>query len=238
MTLIICLCGKKQSGKNTIANYIMSRFLYNTKQIGNFDIDDTGTIKTDRATIIDSNFLNNHKFKDIGVYSFAYYLKKFCVNVFGLKTQQCFGTECQKDTLVNFRWDSMPIYAKDLIKQSQMTAREFMQFFGTEIVRSINPNAWVNATINRIKKENKKIAIITDGRFPNEIRCVKKFGGKIIKLTKNENETKDVHSSEVGLKNFGDWNFDCVIQNSNMTIVQQNTEINRYLCQWFEEYGI
>jgi hypothetical protein len=44
-----------------------------------------------------------------------------------------------------------------------------MQFVGTDFFRKMKTNVWVDATINKIKKEKPKIALITDFIFPNEV---------------------------------------------------------------------
>ena len=96
-----------------------------------------------------------------------------------------------------------------------MTARELLQYFGTDIRRKMNTDEWVNHTLRTIKSEQSSLAIIADVRFPNEVESVKSAGGKVIRLTREFKE--DGHSSETALdKNNYDWsNFDLIIDNAS-----------------------
>lgn len=99
-----------------------------------------------------------------------------------------------------------------------MTAREFMQFFGTEIMRKIYSNVWIDNTMKRIKKESSELAIVADVRFPNEILSINNNGGSVIKLTREA--FKDGHSSELALDDFDKSHFKTIIDNglTNYTI--------------------
>ena len=65
---------------------------------------------------------------------------------------------------------------------SPMTAREVMQYVGTDFFRKIYPDVWVDSTIRKIESEAPDLAVIVDCRFPNETKGVKEAGGKVIKL--------------------------------------------------------
>ena len=58
-------------------------------------------------------------------------------------------------------------------KEGPMTAREFMQFFGTDIMRNIYEPIWIKSTIKKIQREQSELAIIADVRFPNEADVIK-----------------------------------------------------------------
>ena len=106
--------------------------------------------------------------------------------ILGFEKQELYGT--QEDKLEkNKFWG--------------VSGREFMQKFATDIMRNeltkhINMNMdgngktiWVRLCEKNIiskLKENKKI-IVSDGRFPDEIDMIKKLGGKIIKIERNNN---------------------------------------------------
>ena len=95
-----------------------------------------------------------------------------------------------------------------------MTAREFMQYFGTEIMRKINKDVWVDNCLNRIKYDNSPIAIISDCRFVSEAEAIKKAGGVVIGLKRDVYTSN--HSSEVDMDNYE--GFDAVIDNRDMTV--------------------
>lgn len=114
-----------------------------------------------------------------------------------------------------------------------MTAREVLQFFGTEIGRKMYGNIWVDATIRQIQKDQPLLALICDTRFINEVEGVQKAGGKVIRFTRNSNTT-DTHASEtaLGVDKF-DWSrFDAIIDNIDMSISDQNDAVIRKLIEW------
>jgi hypothetical protein len=110
-----------------------------------------------------------------------------------------------------------------------MTAREVMQYIGTDVFRKVYPNVWADATIRKIKADGTDMAIICDCRFPNEVEAITKAGGKVIRYTRDP--LHDMHSSETALdkENF-DWGkFSHVIDNADLTIIEQCTETFDYL---------
>ena len=127
-------------------------------------------------------------------------------------------TDEQKTKRVShLRWENMPgIVTKEVLAYhaaGPMTAREFMQHLGTDVMREMHEPVHVDHTINRILSEQSNLAIIPDVRFPNEVKAIQNAGGKVVRLTRNT--LKDDHASECGLdpENF-DWsNFDVVIHN-------------------------
>lgn len=113
-------------------------------------------------------------------------------------------------------------------KTGSMTAREFMQYFGSEVMRNIYPNIWSDFCIKSIKKQESALSIITDCRFENEIKAVQEAGGKCIYLTRTIDES-DSHVSE----NSADIELcDAVIQNHNMDILQSCQETIKILESW------
>lgn len=153
------------------------------------------------------------------IYNFADPLKKdICMNILGLTHDQCYGSDDSKNELVDCYWDN-----------KQLSAREVMQFVGTDIFRKMQTGVWANATINKITKENPPLAIIADCRFPNEVEAIKKAGGIVIKLTRNPHNSN--HDSETALDQdkYDQSNFDIVILNHNMTIEEQCRCVIKFL---------
>jgi hypothetical protein len=145
------------------------------------------------------------------IYNFADPLKTdICINILGLTYDQCYGDDNAKNTLTNVVWDNQ-----------KLTAREVMQFVGTDLFRKMKEDVWAGATINKILKEQLPLAIIADCRFPNEVEAVKRAGGIVIKLQRNPYNS--THASEVALdeENYDQNNFDFIVPNHNMTIDDQ-----------------
>ena len=97
-----------------------------------------------------------------------------------------------------------------------MTAREFLQYFGTDICRKIYSNVWIQATMNQILAEQSDLAIITDARFPDEVDAVNKANGITARLKRNI--FNDQHSSETALDNYDESNFKIVIDNQDCSV--------------------
>ena len=105
-----------------------------------------------------------------------------------------------------------------------VTPRLLLQTIGTDIVRTINPNIWVNKLMNDYfsyadaisgTSEIKKLYpnwCITDVRFPNEVKAIKEKNGIIIRINR-ETDYVSNHSSEIALDNYED--FDYTIDNNN-----------------------
>lgn len=193
-------------------------------------------------------FLSELVWPHVKMYSFADVLKEISMSLFGLTDEQCYGSNEQKNTYTKLKWADMPTLNWDTPHKRKlaynqvkalgfslsetwspddyMTAREVMQYFGTEICRKMYNNTWSHSTVNRIQAEGAGIGIITDCRFPNEVEAVKDAGGVVIRLTRSV-YSQDEHYSEKALdKEVYDWNnFDAVIDNQNMTIEEQNNAI-------------
>jgi hypothetical protein len=68
------------------------------------------------------------------------------------------------------------------------TPREALQLVGTEVGREIfHENFWVMNLENRINTD--KNYVITDVRFPNEIKWIQNSGGIVIEIQRGENPT-------------------------------------------------
>lgn len=158
-------------------------------------------------------------FNGAKIYNFADPLKQdICMNILGLTHNQCYGEDIDKNTHTDIEWDGI-----------KLTAREVMQFVGTDIFRKMKPDVWAGATIAKIYREQPQLAIIADCRFPNEVDVVKNAGGLVIKLTRNPYNSS--HSSETALDeiNYANNNFDLVIHNEILTIQEQNETVLAFL---------
>lgn len=273
---ILGLSGKKQSGKNTAFNFILGVYmthfglvrkcstisddgkLFITDLWG--DEDYCGEFDITRNNASMNEFRENYIYPYIKMYSFADLLKQsVCMDILGLTHEQCFGSDEEKNSLTELRWENMPgvitnkklfdeflgqklqEYIKDnpdtqdenvtfmYHKPGSMTAREVMQYVGTNIFRKMYSNVWVDATIRKIQQEKSEFAVITDCRFPNEVKGIQDAGGKVIRFTRSP--YKDEHESETILdKDKFDWaQFDIVIDNANMSVKEQNEALYKQL---------
>lgn len=104
--------------------------------------------------------------------------------------------------------------AKIAVKDGNMSGRDFLQYFGTEVCRRFHNNVWANACIAEIAQDQPFLAVIDDLRFENELLVTKANAGVTYWLTRNSSATP-THSSEESL---GPDSCDVVVDNANMTI--------------------
>lgn len=175
--------------------------------------------KTTCSEFVASTYISKMYGEKAKIYNFADPLKKdICMNILGLSDAQCYGTEDHKNTLTEC-----------YLNNKRLTAREVMQFIGTDVFRHIKKDVWTSATINKINIDKPALAIIADCRFPNEVQAIKNSGGLVIKLTRNP--FNSTHESEMALdpEYYAQENFDLIINNENISINQQNEIIYNFL---------
>ena len=229
MTRIIGISGKKQSGKNTSANFLHGLILKSNGLAPDFKIDEAGdlAVLTDMGwgvfdvTRKDSAFVEYadiNMWPHVKLYSFADGLKGLCVEFFGLRPEQVYGTDKEKNTKTHVRGEDTPTWQNSSLNLDRgfMTARELLQYFGTNIMRKMYTNVWVDHTIKRIKSEQTEMAIIADVRFPNEVETILEAGGEVIKLQRAP--LKDNHESETALDegNFDQGKFSHIIPSGSI----------------------
>lgn len=240
--MIIGISGRKQSGKNTVANIINGELLKDMELISDYKINHEGqlVIKTTDTRgnegwgILDvtrkdeefQQYADKNIWPHVKIYHFADYLKSIAINLFGLDYKKVYGNDDDKNTKTDFNWNNMPATNK---KRGKLTIRDFLQYFGTDIVRKIKNNAWVESTINIINNENPEIALIPDVRFPNEVLAIKESGGFVLRLTRNVYDDKHECESALDQEVF-DWNnFSEIIDNSNASIEDLQKDVQKLM---------
>jgi len=220
--LIIGVSGRKQSGKTTLSEHLEPWFTKNQK--GSY-----------------------------GNYSFAEPLKQLvCVQVLGLKPEQVFGTDEEKNSLTKYRWENLPMnlrinYSNEqgevpiageigddgsetifyevqkLPRSGAITAREVMQVVGTDIFRNmLDDNVWVNAAWNAVIDGGKDLSVFTDVRFKSEVEFILANGGYIIRLERHVFE--DTHASETELD---DYDFESLVKQGRALVVPEDATIKQ-----------
>lgn len=128
MTNILCLSGKKQSGKSTAVNWLYSLELSSLNETDYAYVDELGRLRVlavteeadgkmhefDGIMLVEDkrpkvqNFFAETVWPFIKAYSFADMLKMTCVNVLGLTIEQCYGSDEQKNEKTHLMWENMP----------------------------------------------------------------------------------------------------------------------------------
>lgn len=206
---IIVISGRKQSGKDSIGDFI----LRNREEL--FGIGTVGR-----------------------KYGFGDVLKEILSSLFGISEDLLYGGELEKSQPTHICWKDLPHWSNKcppLQSNKLLTVRELLQQFGTQIIRRMDSNAWVRSLENKIKaiKNDVDLVVVTDARFPNEILAAKSWGARVIRLTRGEGLPQN-HESEWVLDkhHFDRSSFDAVIDNQNLSLEDQNKEMIRILREW------
>jgi len=145
--MIIGLVGKKFSGKDTCADYIISRY---------------GFYKL----------------------TFAHALKEICRYLFLLDEKQLYD----------------PSLKEQKIETWNLSPREIFQKIGTDLFRNhFDKDFWVKQFELRfmeLSRSGKKNIVCSDCRYQNEADLIKKLGGTIILIRRNNIDNNDDHESE------------------------------------------
>ena len=225
---IVAFAGSKQSGKNSSANFVAGTLLYSYYYIESFQLTRDGILMNGV-----SRQVNNVAPKFVKIYHWADALKEFVAQTFGIPLPLLYGTDQDKDTPTQLKWENMPnvINSKSLQasvsahlkrkgemlsvsqrdktlsliyhEKGNMSIREVLQYFGSDICRVMFHNCWVQALESRILREKPQVALIADTRFDNELEAVRDWGGLCVKL--NRQIKRDGHKSENGIVSFTDW---------------------------------
>ena len=102
---------------------------------------------------------------------------------------------------------SLPLSNKE---GEPMTNREFLQYFGTEVGRSIDKNLWIKALMYSYGRDKESHWIIPDVRFPNEADAIRNAGGVLWKIERDGSGAGN-HISE---KLIDDIMVDIIIENN------------------------
>jgi hypothetical protein len=190
------------------------------------------------------NYMADRVWPYVKSYSFADELKSICMGLFGLTYDQCYGTDEDKNSESKIKWSDISFALpprqvgvlkkiKDGVKKFDqfLTSRELLQQFGTNICRKINGNCWVDFCYDRVVADQVPFAIIIDGRFPNEVDVGNDHEVKTIRFLRNPHQ--DDHKSELALDKYEwDENNTFILDNSEMTIVEQNQAVLAKLAEW------
>ena len=113
-----------------------------------------------------------------------------------LKDITCILGGCTREDLEDYDFKEnklVPDYLRPYcLNAEKPTFRAFLQHFGSEVMRGVNDNIWIDCTLSNCGDN----AIISDCRFPNEAKAIKERGGIIVKVVRDNVTTSDTHQSE------------------------------------------
>jgi len=135
-----------------------------------------GFIGSGKDTIADY-LVNIHQFRRE---SFANSLKDAVANVFGWDREMLEGRTRQSR---EWREQVDPWWAERL-NMPNLTPRWILQYWGTEVCRrAFHDDIWIAALENKLRNSQDDI-VISDCRFPNEIKSIQNASGKVIRVVR------------------------------------------------------
>jgi hypothetical protein len=213
MTKILCLSGKKGSGKTTLASFL----------------------ERNMAEIFVRSIRTVRRF------SFAAPIKEMCVNLLGVDRQAVYGSDADKNRLTALRWQDLPHYPRltlpaGKLPSDPLTSRELQQQIGT-MLRILEPDCWVRGCLHAIAASRVDLALIDDCRFPNEVQAVQQAGGVVVRLTRGL--SGDRHESETALDGLAGASIDHVLDNRFLSLGQTQQALVDYLIRlgWAQDHA-
>lgn len=169
--MILGVCGKREHGKDTFASMLIA---------------------------------SDPSFSRLG---FADRLKEICMKVYGLSEEQVSDPRAKESPLeqpidLDGKLDLLSAETGLLLFEKRlvaMTPRQVLQYVGTDYIRSVQPDYWLQVVEKQIKDNPEGNYVITDVRFPNEAEVLKGLGAfilKILRLSRMSNSESAEHASE------------------------------------------
>jgi len=130
--------------------------------------------------------------------SFADKLKQSAAALFDIPVD--LWDELKNDETVKislYRADSGGWFPKQEDIQIMQSARYFLQRYGTESHRNIfGDDFWVDALFRDYDPTDGGNYVVTDARFPNELRKIKELNGYNLNINRRRDVSEDSHISE------------------------------------------
>lgn len=194
----IALCGRKNSGKDTIAKFL--NFYLN----GGLGI--TEDISTEILYKILRIDFQENRFRYLNI-AFADKLKEIVSVIYPINKAYLYKYE--KNTLF---YDFSTHSIKTLASATSVSLRKLLQDTADKIKKSFGENYFVENLLHDIK--NVENVIVTDCRYINEYETLKKEGFYFVKVDRDTEEI-DPHSSENSVINLPNDSFDFIINNNS-----------------------
>lgn len=114
--------------------------------------------------------------------SFANSLKDAVANVFGWDR-----TLLEGRTKEAREWrEQVDEWWAARLNMPKLTPRWILQYWGTDVLRDhFHDDIWIASIENKLRKTKDNI-VISDVRFPNEIKAIHNAGGKVIRIVRGE----------------------------------------------------
>lgn len=210
---IFGFCGRKRSGKTTLANVLKENYDAEIVTIANY-------LKQLCCDILGYDIETLNKVKDDGA-KFSYYPDKTWYEKISEKT----GIEISD-------------IIEDIGKIEFTNVRQMLQVIGTDCIRKHKPNWHVECMKKDIEEllSKGKIVAIDDVRFPNEKNAIEELGGTCYFIIRPINNNISNHVSETSLT-WQDFTYSHIIINDFSHLKEYvNKFISHYKCNMTPMY--
>lgn len=136
-----------------------------------------GTGKTTLATMVEQ-MLHNINFYDVAKISFGDAVRQEVSERYGFPIGLCYSQQGKQTELNIKNIPSGLLPARVRIDGEPLTVRDAMQFYATEIVRSLDEDYWIRKLAKIVLDDENpvRLFLIDDVRFPNEYKFVRRHG--------------------------------------------------------------
>jgi len=136
-----------------------------------------------------AQWANAGLWKFVKPYSLAIPIKENCILAFGLTYQQVYGDQKYTETGVTWGMFSNVLDTKEKkrikeagLTDTKMLAREVMEYYGTKILRGIDPDIFPKRLCEQLDADSSYVGVITDVRRLNEAKILQEKGAIIVRL--------------------------------------------------------
>lgn len=194
MTQYVLISGKKQHGKNHLANMLVAGLQLKNKTakvvafadpIKNFVSEVFGIPREDMETEEGKNKPTHVQWRDIerdiGAEFHKYVPDKLCEYITVRQMLQLIGTDLFRKRFYDPIWAEAPFRKKHLVIKSNLV--------------DYDNGDWDYVDTH----EEADVVIIADCRFPNELETGKKYGAHVVRVVRPGQPSDDTHASETAL---------------------------------------
>lgn len=140
-----------------------------------------------------AQWANAGLWKFVKPYSLSRVMKDSCISLFGLTYSQVYGDQKYTNTGITWGMFSNVLDTKERkrikdndLTEVAMTAREVMQYYGTKVLRAIDPDIFPKRLCEQLDADSSYVGVITDVRRLNEAKTLQEKGAILIRLLRGE----------------------------------------------------
>lgn len=252
--VIICISGKRQSGKTSLCNMLHAAVMANienedgTKLVDWAQIDEGngellvpaktdnpeqqwGVLKLDDENPVVQQWLDVNVRPFIRKIALATPIKMMAIDFLGLEYEKMFGVGASKKEYTSFKWSQTLITRlkdRGVAKDNFMTYRDILEYLG-EVFTSLNTECFVNYGIKVAESYGGGISVFEDIRKVSELDKLITKEAITIRLLRNPEDANT--TVETNLDDIPHDKYSLVVQNQDMTIPECHKVVYDFLVE-------